>query len=67
MADHRVLNAQPWRFIPGDTVHVCGWHETALVTQQVPLRFPHYLVADADGAEWRVSQLQMSSKPIIER
>ena len=63
----KVLNAQPWRFIPGDLVHVRGWHpeEPAEVLAQITSRrWPHYLVRDVAGATWRVSQLELSSKPI---
>jgi hydrogenase maturation factor len=66
----RLLNSQPWRFIPGDTVFVRGWpvDEAATVLTQLSNRtFPHYLVADSAGIEWRVAQLQLSSKPIITR
>lgn len=63
----RLLNSQPWRFIPGDTVFVRGWapDATGFVTDQCPGRgFPHYLVVDANGAEWRISQLELSTRPI---
>lgn len=65
----RVLNAQPWRFIPGDHVYVAGWprDETAVVTAQQTVnrwRFPHYLIVDSVGIEWRMSQLHLSRSPI---
>jgi hypothetical protein len=63
----RLLNSQPWRFVPGDQVYVRGWpiDETALVIdQQSGLPFPHYLVVDGDSTEWRISQLELSRKPI---
>lgn len=65
----RLLNSQPWRFEPGDTVYVRGWpaDETARVLVGLrPTRsgFPHYLVVDGGGLEWQVAQLELSSKPL---
>jgi hypothetical protein len=64
----KVLNAQPWRFIPGETVYVRGWprDETALVTAQMPTRqgFPSYLIVDSVGMEWWVAQLRLSHSPL---
>ncbi len=65
----RVLNAHPWRFALGDQVYVQGWpgNETAVVTAQQTInraRFPHYLIVDSVGIEWRVSQLHLSRSPI---
>ena len=65
----RVLNAQPWRFIPGDQVYVAGWpgDETAVVTAQQTVnryRFPHYPIVDSVGIEWRVAQLCLARSPI---
>lgn len=66
----RKLNSQPWRFLPGDKVYVRGWapSATGLVTCQRHQRsgrhFPHYLVVDEAGAEWRIPQLHLSARPI---
>lgn len=63
----RLLNFQPWRFNPGAHVYVRGWpaDTTGLVTEQCrSTGFPHYLVVDGDGAEWCISQLQLSTRPI---
>lgn len=65
----RALSAQPWRFLPGDTLHVRGWaaDQTVVVTDQRTVnryRFPHYLVVDSVGGEWLMSQLQLSRSPV---
>ena len=56
-----------WKFQLGEHAYVRGWLpvETALILAQLQfLNWPHYIVADADGAEWRISQLELSSRPI---
>jgi hypothetical protein len=63
----RLLNYKPWRFEPGDLVYVRQWptEEAAKVTACLTGRaFPHYLVVDSVGIEWRVAQIELSSKPI---
>lgn len=63
----RLLNSQPWRFLPGDTAFVRGWplEDSVLITKQEAHRgFPHYLATDKHGAEWRISQLCLSSKSL---
>lgn len=70
MSRVHVLNAQPWRFLPGDKAYVRDWPEedsVLILAQLLAYPWPHYLVADATGAEWRISQLELSSKPIIWR
>jgi len=65
----RALNAQPWRFKPGDLVFVRGWpaDETAMVTAQIETGvFPEYLVVDSVGAEWHVAQIKLSSRTIAQ-
>lgn len=62
------LNHQPWRFDPGDHVYVRQWpqDESAVVLCQLDAHsWPHYLVMDSVGIEWRISQLELSSQPII--
>ena len=68
----RFLNSQPWRFEPGASVYVRGWpaDETGRIicgVQPTSSGFPHYLVVDSGGMEWRIAQLHLSSKPIITR
>jgi hypothetical protein len=68
----QLLKQQPWRFHEGATVYVRGWpvDETGRVVGTIqPTRsgFPHYLVVDGGGGEWRVPQIHLSSKPIYER
>lgn len=68
MSRVNLLNYQPWRFEPGDHVYVRGWRqdETAVVLCQLDAHsWPHYLVMDSEGIEWRISQLELSGKPII--
>lgn len=63
-----LLNHQPWRFEPGDYVYVRSWpqDERAVVLCQLAAHsWPHYLVMDSVGIEWRVSQLELSSRPIV--
>jgi hypothetical protein len=63
----RLLNAQPWRFKPGAIVFVRGWpaNTTGKVTAHLYGRgLPHYLIVDDAGHEWRVAQVELSSKPI---
>jgi hypothetical protein len=64
----RVLNAQPWRFEPGDHVYVRGWpsEDRAVVTALIPTRqgFPSYLIVDESGDEWHMAQLFLSRSPL---
>ncbi len=64
----RVLNAQPWRFEPGDHVYVRGWPsaERAVVTALIPMwhGFPSYLIVDSVGIEWHMAQLFLSHSPL---
>jgi hypothetical protein len=68
----RTLNAQPWRFEPGEVVFVRGWaaDDTALITGRAypstPLGFPHYLAVDDDGKEWLLPQIHLSHSPLGE-
>ena len=66
-----LLKRHPWRFDLGQAVYVRGWSQdtTALITAKVATSdvFPHYLVVDADGKEWRIPQIHLSTSPIIER
>lgn len=67
--------SQPWRFMPGDKVYVRGWSQdqTVTVLRQLetsypsPPYFPHYVVADFLGRDWRISQLELSGRPIPNR
>jgi len=59
-----------WKFNPGDWVYVRGWsqHQPAIVVARLENHsWPHYIVGDYDGNQYRISQLQLSSKPIIIR
>jgi hypothetical protein len=71
MIQLRRLNAQPWRFDPGDTVYVRGWaaEKTALITDRAATEahFPHYLVVDPNGKEWCIAQVELSSNPIVDQ
>ena len=62
-----ILN-NPWRFEPGDVVYVRRQAQltgTVLDYCFVESQWPHYLVrCNVTGAEWRISQLELSSKPI---
>ena len=65
----RTLNAQPWRFTPGDVAHVRGWPEgsTVEILEQLPKQrwtFPHYLAVDLHGNTWRVPQIHLSHSPL---
>jgi hypothetical protein len=64
----RLLNAQPWRFKPGDSLYVRGWPEnhTVKVVDWCPIEgcLPHYLVMDQLGAEWRLPQIHLSRRPL---
>jgi hypothetical protein len=67
MSRVHVLNAQPWRFMPGDSVFIRGWgplQSAVVLCQLEAYAWPHYLVADEDGNEWRISQLELSSRPL---
>jgi hypothetical protein len=66
MSRVRVLNAQPWRFSPGDHVYVRSWpqDQTVLITGRASHVFPHYFVVDSEGHEWLIAQLEMSTTPI---
>ena len=70
MADTRVLNAQPWRYIPGDHCYVRGWASDAqvIITHQIPYQhWPHYYCVCPDGLEWRIPQQHLSHVPIVEK
>lgn len=76
MADTRVLNAKPWRFIPGDHCYVRPtdkgpkWLPEAqvVITRQVTYdRWPHYYCVCPDGNEWRIPQQHLSLTPIVEK
>ena len=66
----RLLNAQPWRFTPGDTAYVRGWPEAStveIVAQLVSPAWPHYLAVDLHGNTWRLPQLHLSHSPLTDR
>lgn len=61
------LNMQPWRFQPGARVYARGWGEeyTFTVIEQLHgCGVPHYRLLDAVGDYWRMSQLELGTKPI---
>ncbi len=55
--------------MPGDTAYVRNWPDghSVLILNQCNTRWPHYIVVDATGNEWRISQLELSRKPILWR
>ena len=63
-----ILNASPWRFQPGDDVHVRGWSQDQTVRilcqASLPVVLPHYYVMDGNGNEWRIAQVELSRKAI---
>jgi hypothetical protein len=65
MALTATRTANPWRFSPGDHVYIAGRHqEPAIITGKVRrsrANWPHYFVVDADGHEWCVPQIHLSS------
>ncbi len=71
MALTATRTANPWRFAPGDHVYIAGRpQEPAIITIRVQLHqhrtdWPHYFVVDADGHEWLVPQIHLSSSPIL--
>jgi hypothetical protein len=68
MALTATRTANPWRFKAGDRVYIAGHpQQAAIVTAALgcgPASWPHYFVVDADGYEWRICQVQLSSSPI---
>jgi hypothetical protein len=68
MALTATRTANPWRFSPGDHVYIAGHpQEPAILTGKVRrsrANWPHYFVVDADGHEWLVPQIHLSSSPI---
>ena len=60
-----------FRFKLGKRAYVRGWigNELVIITRRllhlstVGIYSPHYLCADAEGKEWRIAQLELSSKP----
>jgi len=71
----RLLNAQPWRFVPGDTVYVRntalvqGWpegHTGKVVGTFMANGCPHYYVLDGDGVSWDLPQMHLSRLPLQE-
>jgi hypothetical protein len=63
-----------FRFKLGKSAYVRGWiAEPVVITRRllhlstVGIYAPHYLCADAGGKEWRIAQLELSSKPIDAR
>ena len=61
-----------FRFKLGKRAYVRGWisSEPVIITRRllhlsaVGIFSPHYLCADAEGKEWRIAQLELSSKAI---
>jgi hypothetical protein len=68
MALTATRTANPWRFSPGDHVYISGHpQEPAIITSRVRrsrANWPHYFVVDADGHEWLVPQIHLSSSLI---
>jgi hypothetical protein len=61
-----------FRFKLGKRAYVRGWinSEPVIITRRllhlstVGIFAPHYLCTDAEGKEWRIAQLELSSKAI---
>jgi len=68
MALTATRTANPWRFSPGDHVYIAGRsQEPAIITIRVQRNrtdWPHYFLVDADGHEWLVPQIHLSSSLI---
>jgi hypothetical protein len=69
MALTATRTANPWRFSPGDHVYIAGRpQEPAIITSALgrgAADWPHYYLVDADGREWLVPQIHLSSSPIL--
>lgn len=59
-----------FRFKPGDLVYPRGWDRAAMVvegflhTPEHGPPCPHYIVADRAHRQWRISQLELSGRPV---
>ena len=65
-----LFNVQPWRFQPGDAAYVRGWPQDYPCIVREHLHgcvFPHYLLEDHLGGQWKISQLELSSSPILSK
>lgn len=63
----RIKTCHIWRFKTGQHAYVRGWaqDQNVVITSLVRnCAFPHYLVVDGLGREWRIAQLNLSTKPI---
>jgi hypothetical protein len=63
------LNAQPWRFKRGDLAYVRGWRQhltgrVQILDQLQGCVLPHYSAIDNAGTTWRISQLELSRRPV---
>ena len=63
------LRDNPCRFKPGDDVYIAGREQqqvkvTAAFRHGL-MRWPHYLVVDHQGHEWRVPQQCLSRSPVV--
>ena len=69
MALTATLTANPWRFKVGDLVYIAGQPQfKAKVTAAFGhgrRSWPHYLVTDYKGVEWRCCQIELSKSPIL--
>jgi hypothetical protein len=69
MALTATRTANPWRSSPGDHVYIAGRpQEPAIITSALgrgAADWPHYYLVDADGHEWLVPQIHLSSSPIL--
>lgn len=64
----------PWRFQPGAKLYVRGWSQDQPVTvksratmDDLRQMVPHYHCLDCQGGTWLLSQLCLSTNPILER
>ena len=68
-------NDKRFAFRPGDKAYVRGWtqQENVLILTRLlhvsdcGIQAPHYQVLDSNGGDWQMSQLSLSSKPIVAR
>jgi hypothetical protein len=63
------LRLQLWRFKVDQDVYVRGWSQDCPCRVEHKLQgdgmVPHYQIIDFLGGRWTISQLELSSKPIL--
>lgn len=61
----------PWRFNPEQKVYVRGWQQeypVTIVERMDPCEklLPHYICQDHTGDFWILSQIELSTRPLLE-